>query len=83
MEKIRFISENCKVNDIPEGNGRLFTFFNDEIRLSDLAKKLEITIPEDEEIPEGKSVFISQKSFWEIMNVKGNGIQCFPENEHV
>ncbi len=85
MEEIRFISESCKVNDIPEGSGRLFTMFDDEKVLADLIKKVGMTpfIGHGIVIPEGPSEFLLGNTKFIIMNVKGECMQCFPENEHV
>ena len=85
VEEIRFISESCKVKDIPEGSGRLFTIFDDETHLSHIASKLEIVLPKEEDkiIPVGISIFYVHEYFCTIVNIKGEGMQCFPENEHV
>ena len=84
MEKIRFISESAKIDDIPEGNGRLFIFPLEATLLSQLTSKLGIDLSEkdDAKIPEGTSVFRNNEVELTIVNVLGEGMICFPENEH-
>ncbi len=87
MEEIRFISESTKIQDIPEGSGRLFTIFDDEKVLADLIKKIGMTpiLGHGIIIPEGHSTFqINPDLKFIIVNMKGSNriITDFKESKH-
>ncbi len=70
MEEIRMISEHCRIHDIPQGEGRLFTFFTEEKLVSDLIRKVGIPALARHNVPikEGVSSFKHRNIHFIVVN---------------
>lgn len=84
MRNFNFVSESVGVKDfdqLPENPEKIFVFFHEDT-MEDLWNRVGLTDAPEQEIPEGLSEFVVGDVQINILNIVGEGLLSYPDNEH-